>query len=66
MTRREFENIIAFCILMQDGNGIMAKYPRYVIDCFERREHVKLDTIDTHICHQYMHEWKDHIPKFEG
>lgn len=36
MNKDEFKNLIAFCILMQNGEGIITKSPDYVLEKYER------------------------------
>jgi len=36
MSRNKFKNLIAFCLLMQSGKGILEKSPRYVEEKFKR------------------------------
>jgi len=66
MTRKEFENIIAFCVLMQGDGGLMMKYPNYVKYCLKNVDVYALDRMDFSQYEQYMDKWKGHMPKFEG
>ena len=36
MTDNKLKNIVAFCALMENGNGIRGKAPSYIIEKFER------------------------------
>lgn len=36
MTKNEFTNLIAFCVLMENGEGIKDKAPDYILEKFRR------------------------------
>lgn len=36
MTEKQLKNLIVFCILMENNDGILGKSPDYIIEKFER------------------------------
>jgi len=61
MKRMDFENLIAFCILMQNNRGIMDKAPMYVLEKYEMKNPSLLDHTNGAIWLSYMEKWKSHI-----
>lgn len=57
MTRAEFKHIIAFCILMQNGQGIQSKHPSYVLEKFRHAEDYSLDNENQQLYRFYMTKW---------
>jgi len=58
MTEQEFEHVIAFCVLMENGQGLIDKAPSYVMEKFNRCEVVDLDTENTDKYLEYMKLWR--------
>ena len=54
MTRAEFKHIIAFCILMQNGQGIRSKHPSYVMSKFRHAQDYSLDDNNQLLYNRYM------------
>ena len=54
MTRAEFNHIIAFCILMQNGQGLRSKHPSYVLEKFKHAEDFDLDDHNQALYNFYM------------
>ena len=54
MTRAEFKHIIAFCVLMQGGQGIRSKHPSYVLEKFRHAEDYSLDDENQVLYNFYM------------
>lgn len=57
MTRTEFINLISFCILMENNEGIVGKHPRYVLEKWETKHPALLDSDNTEKLKRYMDEW---------
>ena len=60
MENNEFKNIVAFCILMQNGEGIMSKAPQYIKEKFDvcMNDGRPLDSKNQHIYQKYLETWK--------
>ena len=54
MNRAEFKHIIAFCVLMQGGQGIRSKHPDYVLEKFKHAEDFDLDDHNQALYHFYL------------
>ena len=54
MKRAEFKHIIAFCILMENGQGIRSKEPKYLIEKFKHAEEHDLCNDDQFLYNFYM------------
>jgi len=63
MKREEFINLISFCILMENGGGILDKAPRYVEEKFSTREPGLLDSFNTAKLEKYKKLW--HVEDWE-
>lgn len=57
MTRAEFNHIIAFCVLMQGGQGIRSKAPSYVMEKFKHAEDFDLDDENIILYNFYHTRW---------
>ncbi len=59
MTKDKLENIVAFCTLMQNGNGILDKAPSYLEekfnDCMNGGR--PLDFKNQYIYNEYFERW---------
>lgn len=68
MTKNEFQNLIAFCILMEYQNEILDKSPDYVLEKFNRYIGNKEDAFNWGLDQnnqlklaQYLHRWGKNI-----
>lgn len=63
MTKKEFKDLICFCILMQNNCGIIGKAPSYVIEKYKTRDEGKalLDYFNEAIFNDYIDLWQSYI-----
>lgn len=68
MSNNEFFNLIAFCILMENNEGILCKSPDYILEKFSRyvgneNDEYKwgLDDINTQKLDDYLLKWVNQI-----
>lgn len=74
MNENQFRNLIAFCVLMESGEGIRDKSPDYVMEKFERyvgKESSEwqwgLDFLNQNKLAQYLKDWDKNIKmKYEN
>ena len=67
----EIENMVMFCILMQNNKGILGKAPGYMLEKFELCNSTGnidnilgyLDSENLDLYKQYMARWGSHIHK---
>ena len=60
MTKEELENVVAFCVLMQEGNGILNKAPSYLEEKFNSCMNGgrPLDLKNQYTYNQYFRKWR--------
>lgn len=64
---QDVEKIVAFCILMQNGDGIITKAPDYIMEKFNRYirydEHPVggLDAGNSKLFIDWRNKWKTHL-----
>ena len=68
MTENKFKNLIAFCVLMENNEGILKKSPDYVIEKFNRYIGQDLDEFNWGLdvnnkrkLEAYMFAWGHHL-----
>jgi len=65
MNRSEFINLISFCILMENGEGIMGKSPHYVLEKWSSRCPELLDDYNQDKLKRYVTLWVTSIQQME-
>lgn len=65
MTKTEFINLISFCILMENGKGILAKAPSLVLEKWRNKHPRLLDSPNTFKLERYEALWSSHIDSFK-
>lgn len=66
MNHQEFINLISFCVLMENGDGILAKSPRYLLEKYEHRHIGMLDQGNQMKLFSYRSKWDNSLKKMEG
>ena len=61
MDKQEIIALVRFCILMQNGKGILSKAPSYILKKFETKDHASLDAQNTKKLNEYMRTWGHHL-----
>lgn len=62
MDRDEFINLISFCVLMENGEGILGKAPSYVLEKYQTANPALLDGFNEHKLLEYIERWGFHFP----
>lgn len=65
MKRSDFINLISFCILMENNDGIVGKAPMYVLEKWETKNPLLLDSFNMKKLTDYIEKWEISIPKAE-
>lgn len=70
-TRREFMNLVSFCMIMESEQGIMDKDPSYVLEKFHIKcpgatALVQLDHWNKKKYEKYVERWGDYIDSLFG
>ena len=65
MDNDDFRNLIAFCVLMESGGGVLDKAPSYVIEKFATRDLSMLDSANLAKYLQYVNKWTPYLPREE-
>ena len=66
MNLREFLSLLAFCILMQNNEGILGKSPQYIREKFAARDPGLLDYSNQALLAQYTAKWGTQIQSMCG
>jgi len=65
MNKSEFINLISFCILMENGEGIIGKAPYYVLEKWSSRCPGLLDDYNQDKLKRYLALWEVSIQQME-
>jgi len=72
MNQNQFKNLIAFCILMENNEGILEKSPEYVLEKYNKAlqygftdgvEFWGLDATNLGKLGRYLLKWKESLDK---
>lgn len=64
MTQNELKNLIVFCILMENNDGILGKSPDYIIEKFERYANRNDDSYNWGMDRNNQKKFDDYIKKW--
>ena len=65
MTKTEFINLISFCILMENNEGIVGKHPSYVLEKWRSKHPGLLDNDNTEKLNHYRSRWGESMGGLE-